>query len=106
MIEAIGSQVKRRVIWATTALIDAAFLAIWVAAQWGLSYVEQTLALSNWLDQAVLTIARYVFAVSTLMPIVLFLGRDLWIMCITVWKEMMQAYGRDDVAQIAQDAVD
>lgn len=69
-------------IWAVSALIDAAFLALWVFVQWLVSVkVIKKLELAG-LDRLVLTAFQLLFAISTLAPVVVHTYADIRVMIL------------------------
>ncbi len=76
--------------WAITSLIDSAFLAFWVLIQWLVSeYVIKPLQLTG-IDRWVLLIAQLLFAVSTIVPIALYIYRDIAIEWIQTRREIQR----------------
>ncbi len=81
-------------------LIDGAFLALWALAQWALeSFVLARLGLTE-LDAWVLMAFRLVFAVSTLVPVLVYVYVDLR----TLWLRLMHKY-RLDAHLVGQDSL-
>jgi hypothetical protein len=57
-------------------LLDALFMALWVATQWALSTQVIKRFPVEGVDLVVLRVFQVVFAVSTLWPVVLFIAED------------------------------
>jgi len=74
--------------FAITGLIDALFLIFWVILQWFVQLVIGYLKLTNF-DFYLVEIFRCLFAISTLIPITIFIYRDIRIMWIRVNKEIL-----------------
>lgn len=79
----------------TCILIDALFLCLWVAVQWAVNtFVIERLELSS-IDKWTLVVFRIIFAVSTLVPVVVYIYTDLRVMFIRVQKRIKEERASD-----------
>ena len=72
-------------------LIDAAFLVLWLALQYGVDYVIKKLELSG-IGYWMLVIFQVVFAISTLVPVIIYIWLDISVMVIRAGKKIKQEF--------------
>lgn len=77
----LGSELKTFTIWAISSLIDGVFLAFWVLIQWLVSKVIISLELSG-IDQWMLYLFQLLFAISTLVPVIIYIYVDIRVMVL------------------------
>lgn len=84
----LASELKVFTRWAISSLIDSAFLAFWVFVQWIASEkVIASLGLSG-VDQWMLAIFQVLFAISTLVPIVVYIYVDIRVMLMRAQRRI------------------
>lgn len=88
--EEVADSAKTFIRWAVAALIDAAFLAVWVATQWIVGWILRGLPLDG-IDAFVLISIQVVLAIATIVPIVLYIYKDIRI----VWIRTQRAIQRE-----------
>lgn len=76
--------------WFASALIDSAFLTLWALMQWGINRVFGNVQLSG-IDQVVFIIFQWLFAVSTLAPVAIYIYVDIRVMLIRAKKRIRRA---------------
>lgn len=69
------SEVKAFGSWALSSILDAAFLVFWVVLQWGVQQIIDLFPLKG-LDQYVLTTFQFIFAITTLLPVIFYIIVD------------------------------
>lgn len=69
--------------WIVSMLLDLVFMIAWLATTWFLTWLNSILHLSSIIDVSTLFIYQLVFALSTLIPTVLYVTMDI----ITVWRQ-------------------
>lgn len=74
-------------IWAASGLIDTIFLVLWVLAQWVASWLISHFELVG-VDLVVKSIFQLIFAVSTVVPIVIHTYADIRIMIIQMKRRI------------------
>lgn len=78
----LGGQIQIFLQWGFSSIIDSAFLALWVFLQWLVdAWVIQQYELSN-VDKWVLLAFQIIFAVSTVIPVIIFIYTDISIMLL------------------------
>lgn len=85
----LGTRTRQLGIHMACIVIDAFFLCLWVVVQWGVQWVASTLPLSG-VDKWALAAFRIMFAVATLVPVVLYIYADLRIMLIRAGRRVEQ----------------
>jgi hypothetical protein len=65
--------------WAVSALLDSAFIAFWAFIQWGANRIIGVFPLEN-LDLWVLAAFRIMFAITTLIPVIIYIYEDVMVM--------------------------
>jgi hypothetical protein len=89
-------QLNTRLIWIGTILLDTAFLIIWLLLQYLTNYLI-TMFPALELDKLLLMTFKFLFGFSTLIPIALFIYKDLRIMIIRTKKDIQIAKENNDV---------
>ena len=89
--EEIVEHGKPLLIWTMTGLMDAAFLILWVIAQYITARIIEWFALTG-LDANSLNIFQLLFAISTLVPVLMWILKDIAIMFIRVCGQIIQAF--------------
>lgn len=80
--------------WVLSGVLQAFFVVCWVVVQWAVNnYVVQPYKLYG-VDEATLTVAQNLFAVSTLAPILLFLVELVAKMIVRVIRNIAQEVRR------------
>lgn len=75
-------------IQAISSLIDSGFLALWVIVQWAVNeYVVKRLELAD-IDKWVLSAFQVIFAISTLVPIVVYIYVDTRVMVLRAQRRI------------------
>lgn len=69
-------------------LITSVFLVIWLAAQWGVAQAINWFELTAILDQLVLTTFQTIFAVTTLIPVIVYFYVDTRLIIIRAQKKI------------------
>ena len=75
------------VVYLVSVLLNGVFLCIWVAVQYGIAFILQLLSTDRMTKWIILTF-RIIFALSTLLPIIIRLYTDIRIMVIRSAKEI------------------
>lgn len=75
--------------WTLCVMIDVVYLAIWGLFQYGLSRIISSLNLSG-IDAWVFFILQVLSAISTLVPIALFIYRDIRVMWVRVNRDIQK----------------
>ncbi len=82
-------------IWAASSLIDSAFLALWVFVQWFInSNVVMRFRLSG-IDQWMLSAFQLLFAISTLAPVIFYIGADTMVMFLQARRRIRRELDKD-----------
>ena len=79
-----------RIVWTATNLADAAYLVLWIIVQWLISRTYDWFPLTDMIDLLNFWIFRFLFAISTLVPVTLFIYKDIRIMYVRVQREINQ----------------
>lgn len=74
-------------------LIDTLYLALWALVQWLIGKLIVYLGLSG-VDSRTLLVFEYLFAFSTVAPIVVFFVVDITIMVLRAWRAVKAEYKR------------
>lgn len=74
-------------------LIDGVFLCLWAATNFGIALLLKQFHLEG-LDAIIAIILQYLFGLSTLAPIVIFIYRDIRIMWIRAAAKVSLAQGK------------
>jgi len=86
----LGRQIQIFIQWSISSAIDAAFLALWVFFQWLLDVkIIQEYKISN-IDLWVLLSFQIIFAISTVIPVMIFIYTDIRIMFIRAKRRIQQ----------------
>jgi len=85
----LREQFESRFRWVVTSILDAAFLVLWVVLQWGVNRIKFFFPLVG-MDEWIFLVFHILFAVSTLVPIMIFIIKDIWIMVINTRKAIEQ----------------
>lgn len=80
---------KPLLIWTLTGLMDSLFLIIWVIAQHITAVIINFFKLTG-VDANTLNIFQIMFAASTLIPILIWMVKDIVIILIRSWSEIKQ----------------
>ena len=72
--------------WALAALIDGVFLVIWLGIQWFVSWVISYIPKPEGIDMVVFTAFQIIFAVGTLIPVLIWMYGDIRVMWIRIQK--------------------
>jgi hypothetical protein len=84
----ISVQVTTRIKWIICALMDAVFLALWVAFQWFVDDQVITKLQLSGISMWVLQVSQVLFALATLAPIAIYIYVDIRIMLIQAQKRI------------------
>lgn len=76
MISTMRNRLKKFGLRMFTMIVDCAFVAGWAALQYGVGAVLKTLA-PDGLNVVVLHVFRFVFAISTVWPVIAFVTEDV-----------------------------
>ena len=76
------------VVWTISSIIDSAFLALWVTIQWVVNNKVVALLVLTGIDRFVLAIFQFLFAISTLAPVVITIYRDIRIMLLRTQRKI------------------
>jgi len=89
----LGGQIQVFFQWGISSIIDSAFLAFWVFLQWFIDVkVIQTYKLSN-IDNWVLLAFQIIFAVSTVIPVIIFIYTDIRVMFLRAKRRIQKEIG-------------
>jgi hypothetical protein len=83
----IATELKTFTKWTISALIDSAFLILWVFVQWLVNKVVANLELSG-IDRWVLSLFQILFAISTLAPVITYIYVDIRIMLLRAQRKI------------------
>lgn len=87
--ERIADEFKARITWTISSLLDVVFLAIWVGTQWLVNKFIANLELSG-IDEWVLLNFQLLFAISTLVPPVIYIYVDTRIMLLRASRRIQR----------------
>jgi len=86
----LGNQIQVFMQWSISSIIDSAFLALWVLLQWLLDVkVIQEYKLSS-IDFWILFTFQIIFAVSTVIPVIIFIYTDIRIMLLRARRRIQR----------------
>lgn len=86
----IANKVRTLAVHLISILVDGIYLSIWAVIQFLVNNLIIRMELST-KDEFILPVFQWIFFVSTLIPVILFIVRDLRIMIINVGKEIEDA---------------
>lgn len=89
MLETLKQHFTSRFINLATTLLDAVYLALWLVTQWGVSRIHFVFPVFGW-DLWMFWVFQFIFAVSTLLWILLGIYKDYKIMVIKIQREIKQ----------------
>lgn len=75
-----------------TLLIDAAFVLLWALLQWGLEAGLSRIPLAGNLGKITIETFQYAFAVTTAVPVLLWLLKDLVIVARGIWLGLTKSW--------------
>ncbi len=75
-------------IWGVSSVIDSAFVALWAVVQYFVNHKVLSLFILTGIDLIVLNIFHFLFAVSTLAPIVFTIYKDIRIMYLRTQRKI------------------
>jgi hypothetical protein len=91
----IGDEVKMRVLWIATPLLDAVYLVLWVAIQWLVSRVIAHFHVSGPEQWMLLVFQWVLFPIITLAPVALYIVRDISIMVMRTKRAIIREHKKD-----------
>ncbi len=71
-----------------TMLANLSFLAIWMLAQYGIFYLSSNYSTNDKMNENTVIVIRVLFAIGTVIPIIINMYRDISIMIIQANKEI------------------
>ena len=74
-----------------TMLANLSFLAIWLLAQYGIFLISASYGTDDEINQKTIIIIRFLFAIGTVIPIIINMYRDVSVMIINANKEIEDA---------------
>ena len=74
------SRFENLAIWCIAMIIDGSFMAFWLFLQMLISRLIQLWALTSWLDELMFNVFSTLFAIATLIPVVLHTYKDIRIL--------------------------
>lgn len=78
----VGVNFRVYSVWALSSVIDSSYLAVWVVVQWAVNeFIINRLRLTG-VDSWVLLVFQIIFAISTLIPIIVYIYVDIRIMIV------------------------
>ncbi|WP_394749583.1 hypothetical protein [Spongiimicrobium salis] len=69
-------------------LANLSFLAIWMLAQYGIFYLSSNYSTNDKMNENTVIVIRVLFAIGTVIPIIINMYRDISIMIIQANKEI------------------
>lgn len=81
--------------WILSGIIQALFIALWVLVQWSVNKYIITQFQVGGTDKNVLFIAQWLFAIATLIPMLLFLVKLLVTMTLRTYREIRQEFQKE-----------
>ena len=84
----LANQVQTFTVFAVSSLLDTTFLALWVFLQWLIDVKVIAAYQLSGIDTWVLLAFQILFAISTLMPVAIFIYTDIRIMLLRAGKRI------------------
>lgn len=81
-------------IWGLSGIVDSSYLILWVIIQWISNNLIIQFQLTG-IDSWVLSAFQILFAISTLLPIIIFIGLDISIMFLQAKRRIKNELDKD-----------